>query len=134
MLSNFSRQLKSRGYHEFFCLGTDINFAACSFSKELAEAYGLPVDSLFCKSLSGVKSGSLDIVICNPPYVPTDTEELAKMKQSESAHREAVRLKSKADAKNWRDWTREANLVEAAWVGGEDGIEFFEDLMVCAEV
>ena len=134
VIGNFARQLKSLGYHDFCCVGTDINFAACSFSKELFAAYDLPADSLFIKSLSGIRSGSLDIVICNPPYVPTDQDELARMKVAENEHNKAVKEKKTEDVKNWRTWTKDANLVEAAWVGGEDGIEFFEELLNSAYV
>ena len=66
--------------------------------------------------------------------MPTDQDELARMKVAENEHNKAVKEKKTEDVKNWRTWTKDANLVEAAWVGGEDGIEFFEELLNSAYV
>ena len=133
MLSNLAKRLCDVGYSDFYCLGTDINFAACGYSKELAEKYQLPVETLFLRSLGAVKSESLDIVVCNPPYVPSDDDELERVRQSSADHLRKIKEVG-SDAKDWRKWTKEANLVEAAWVGGEEGIEFFEELITQAQV
>ena len=72
-------------------------------------------------------------MVRKPPYVPSDDDELEQVRQSSADHLRKI-MEVGADAKYWRESKKEANLVEAAWVGGEEGIEFFEELITQAQV
>ena len=104
----------------------------CS-SDLLAKSCNLPLDTILIRSLGSIRSSTLDIVICNPPYVPSEKSELESLATALQNHNEKLKSGDE-ELKNWREWTRDANVVEAAWVGGEDGIEFFEELIVQALV
>lgn len=55
------------------CLGIDINPYACRATKRTAVANGAHVDMANMDLLTGMRAGSIDLLIFNPPYVPTDT-------------------------------------------------------------
>lgn len=61
-------------------LGCDINPAACTASKETAERNGVPLyDTINCDLVTPVLErlqGKLDVLLFNPPYVPTPSEEV----------------------------------------------------------
>ncbi len=59
-----------------------------------------------------------DIVICNPPYVPTEKGELEK-------YREYLKLQNKTLKENPQNYKRSEkyNGVDASYAGGEDGLE-----------
>jgi release factor glutamine methyltransferase len=58
----------------FRCLATDISEEALALARENAAALGAGrlVEFRCCDLLCGVEAGSLDAIISNPPYVPSD--------------------------------------------------------------
>ena len=52
---------------------TDISLDACLLSQKYYQHYGLNVSQL-CTSLTKGLRVLPEIIICNPPYVPTDPE------------------------------------------------------------
>ena len=62
------------GNPPFFHFATDISLDACLLSQKYYAQYGLEIEQ-FCTSLTKGIGLHPDIIICNPPYVPTDPEE-----------------------------------------------------------
>lgn len=56
-----------------FCLAIDINPYACRTTKRTATANGTGVDVINMDLLTSFAAGSIDLLIFNPPYVPTET-------------------------------------------------------------
>lgn len=56
-----------------YCMAIDINPYACRTTQRTAVANGTYVDMVNMDLLSGLKEESIDLLIFNPPYVPTDT-------------------------------------------------------------
>ena len=81
MINNFIRYLQLLNKS---CCGfaIDINFDACFFTKKVAALHNLPVEVIMTNFLEGVKPESLDVVICNPPYVITEPEEDESLAQN----------------------------------------------------
>jgi len=64
-----------------FCLATDINPIACRGTKETAEKHGVFVDSVNADLASVLLlKNNIDLLIFNPPYVPTEEIEVASSK------------------------------------------------------
>lgn len=84
-------------------LAGDINRAAAAATTATAAANGVHIEALHMDLLTALRPGSVDVVIFNPPYVPTSRDELA----------DAV-----------------ANCdLSAAWAGGERGRDVLDRLL-----
>ena len=57
-------------------LAVDVNEAACALTKRTAEANGARVDVMRGDLCGALRSSSVDALVFNPPYVPTDDEEV----------------------------------------------------------
>ena len=78
---------------------TDINPDAVALTRRTAEYNGVEVECVqtsFCDALVDKLASRVDVLIFNPPYVPTDSEEV------------------------------QGNGIEAAWAGGIDGREVID--------
>lgn len=81
-------------------LCTDINDRASSFSYKTGQRNKVPLDPITCDLAQPLKTRlqhSVDVILFNPPYVPTDTEEA---------------LHAQSDAS-----------ISGSWAGGMDGME-----------
>lgn len=80
-----------------FCLSSDVNVLATDKTKMvLAEQDNRNSDVVLCDLFTAFKCGvQFDLIVFNPPYVPTDHDELERALQT-------------------RD-------ISAAWAGGKDG-------------
>jgi release factor glutamine methyltransferase len=58
-------------------MGVDINPAACAVASRTASQNNKPLELVRSDLLTGLKRvyGKVDILLFNPPYVPTDEEE-----------------------------------------------------------
>lgn len=101
--------------HKIECLATDVNPAAnkatvCTANRNLAS-----VDALLTFLTNGIHSrpGLFDVILFNPPYVPTETVCPLAL----NPNRESIRTCPPRD------------LLEAAWAGGPDG-RYWIDLLL----
>lgn len=62
-------------FSKTFCISTDINFKACVMSKETAAQNKVILDSCNMDLASSFRDNIFDVIIFNPPYVVTDSEE-----------------------------------------------------------
>ncbi|CAB3361272.1 Hypothetical predicted protein [Cloeon dipterum] len=60
-----------------FCLATDINSLACRATRETAQRAGVIVECVNADLVKPVVTGKIDMLIFNPPYVPTENYEVA---------------------------------------------------------
>lgn len=58
-----------------FYIATDVNFLACDLTRRTGFANGSLIEAI-CADLSPLRDGIVDLVIFNPPYVPTSSEEV----------------------------------------------------------
>ena len=86
-------------------LATDVNPAAAAATFATGLANSQCVDVSLMNLLTGLRPGLIDVLIFNPPYVPTSTEELT-------------------EATDARD-------ISAAWAGGIRGREVLDLLLPC---
>lgn len=97
------------------CLAIDINPIAAQTARQTALLNGVQIDVLCGDLLTCFQSDAaptIDVVLFNPPYVPTDAEEM----------NEAFQLALKTATSMTLDRTDElTGLLTLAWAGGEDG-------------
>jgi len=95
------------------CLATDLNPAANRASQGTAQANLVSLDALRTNLADGIVPRNLfDVIICNPPYVPTDPNELPRGRQC-----------GKEGERTTTEW------LQLAWAGGERG-RFWIDLLL----
>lgn len=115
--AHVSKWLKEAG-KSFIQFATDLSLDACLLSQKYYEHYGLDVEQVCTSLLKGLRLKP-DIIICNPPYVPTDPEE----KESELKYL-AEKL-SKPDGKR----SPNANLIAFSYMGGPEGLDTTRQLI-----
>jgi release factor glutamine methyltransferase len=96
--TNYSSFQKNSQRIERLFLGTDLNMEACKATQLTSEANHVIVESICTRFLNGIEqrcAGQIDLLLFNPPYVPTTIEEANESQ-----------LKGE---------------VSAAWAGGENG-------------
>lgn len=94
--------------HQPLCLATDINPFANDASTETGSANGVTIDAVRASMVSGLRlDGLVDVLIFNPPYVPTESPppKLSSLEKSTES------------------------CLEAAWAGGIDGRYWIDVLM-----
>jgi len=70
----------ARLFPNSLCFGTDINYSAVAAARATAQSNNVHVELIKCDLLSAVEDrlkNSIDILIFNPPYVVTTTEEIS---------------------------------------------------------
>ncbi|ODV89967.1 hypothetical protein CANCADRAFT_18458, partial [Tortispora caseinolytica NRRL Y-17796] len=55
-----------------FVLATDISMDACKITQRIASQNSIQIDSINTSMAHGIRSGLVDLLLCNPPYVPTE--------------------------------------------------------------
>ncbi|KAL8763314.1 MAG: hypothetical protein Q9184_000870 [Pyrenodesmia sp. 2 TL-2023] len=123
------------GRSDIVSLGVDINQYACKASTQTVDLARRvvscgsgddtgPLDNaLFLTSINGdlataMRPGTVDILIFNPPYVPTS--EVPQAKQS---------ARDSADEKKHTKADEDANLISLSYAGGTDGMEVTNRLL-----
>eukprot|EP01039_Chlorochromonas_danica_P011742 gene11742-13192_t len=99
VITYLSTLLKSREVDSFTAYGTDINPVALEVTRQTAERNHVTVQLTqtdLVQELEGRLGGQIDVMIFNPPYVPTPSEEI------------------------------EGNGIEVSWAGGIDGREVID--------
>jgi release factor glutamine methyltransferase len=112
-----------------YVLGTDLSSRACLASKKTFESHDCSPrsDVVASESLCSFKSSlSFDIILANPPYVPTSTEELSESLAILRAGRQKPVLDSAGDRET------ESAAFTLTWAGGEDGIEMTKKMLRAA--
>lgn len=115
------------GRRDVLTLGTDLNNFACCASKitienaakEAARKSGTLSDTMIADLTAPIRANSVDVLIFNPPYVPT--EELPDLAEHE-AYNEDVIAASKA-------FERDSHLLALSYAGGKDGMETTDRLL-----
>jgi HemK-related putative methylase len=77
-----------------FYLGSDINPYALKSTQKVSSSNGVSMDVLQCSLTNGLRGRLFDLILFNPPYVPTCDEEQPQIPNS---------------------W------ITSAWAGGKDG-------------
>ncbi|KAI4097791.1 MAG: hypothetical protein LQ344_000063 [Seirophora lacunosa] len=114
------------GRNDVLSLGVDVNWSACQASTETvrlacrAASNGSHESASFFASLNAdltsiIRPGTVDLLICNPPYVPT-----AEVPRA---------LEDCTDGDNHNPFGEEANLISLSYAGGMDGMEVTNRLL-----
>jgi release factor glutamine methyltransferase len=109
------------GRRDVLALGTDLNSFAChaakttmeSAIKDAGKAAGTLSDTIIADLTAPVRPNSIDVLIFNPPYVPT--EQLPNLAEHD-AYNEKTIVTSKA-------FERDSHLLALSYAGGKDGME-----------
>ncbi|KAF2433716.1 methyltransferase [Tothia fuscella] len=112
------------GRRDVITLGTDINSFACrataktveTASKENASTSGIFSDTIIGDLTSPLRNNSVDVLIFNPPYVPT--EELPDTSNQEHYNKLSSSTSTSTDA-----FERDSHLLALSYAGGHDGME-----------
>lgn len=91
------------GRSDVAALGTDVNNFACTATQQTVGSGCL--DTVQGDLASPLRRGVVDVLIFNPPYVPTETLPIPP-KEEESG-----------------DWERDSHLLALSYAGGIDGME-----------
>lgn len=102
--------------HGFFAI--DINKFACNATKGTASANEVNVEVINMDLLTAFKDNSVDLLIFNPPYVPTDCD------SRESIPEQAKFYDDDAE----KDYGNDKMLMKS-WAGGKDGCEIINRLL-----
>ena len=114
------------GTRNVLTAGIDINNFACKATyataanaeEENPETHGRYIGSTQGDLTSPFRDGQVDILVFNPPYVPTD--ELPKQDR---------RFISDADSGDKADFERDSYLLSLSYAGGKDGMETTDRLI-----
>jgi release factor glutamine methyltransferase len=93
-ITYLAQQLLQRNYPNVHVMATDINPKALAFAQKTASENKVPLTTVQCDLATALLpdfAGKMDVVIFNPPYVPTPDDEVA------------------------------GNGIEVSWAGGERG-------------
>jgi release factor glutamine methyltransferase len=109
------------GRRDVLTLGTDLNSFAChaakttieSAAKDAGKTSGTLSDTIIADLTAPIRPNSVDVLIFNPPYVPT--EELPDLAEHESFNDSAIAT-SKA-------FERDSHMLALSYAGGIDGME-----------
>ncbi|KDN41970.1 S-adenosyl-L-methionine-dependent methyltransferase [Tilletiaria anomala UBC 951] len=96
----------------YICL--DINAQAAEITRQTGSANGVPLSPIISNLLSNVEArvhGKVDVLVFNPPYVPTSAEEEAQAQCSYTGENGSE------------------SKIEAAWAGGSMGTRLLEMLI-----
>lgn len=115
------------GRRDILTLGTDLNSFACRAAKTTIESAtkvtgkksGTLSDTVIADLTAPIRPNSVDVLIFNPPYVPT--EELPDLSEHE-AYNETVIAAAKA-------FERDSHLLALSYAGGKDGMETTDRLL-----
>ncbi|GAB0088358.1 hemK methyltransferase family member 2 [Sergentomyia squamirostris] len=88
------------------CIGIDINYRACEATKKTSRVNSASLDTTAMDLLSAFRANSIDLLIFNPPYVPTDANE-----------------------ENLGDQETFSGCLVKSWAGGEDGCSTLNRLL-----
>jgi len=116
VLTHAANVCSSRGYF----LGVDINSEAALRAKRTLGRNGIPNADVIVSNLLGPVQarlqGAVDILIFNPPYVPTPSSEVVDPDEKKGGGEEAARDSS-------------IGMLSAAWAGGSRGREVLDKLL-----
>jgi release factor glutamine methyltransferase len=109
------------GHPDILALAVDVNRFACSATKittqkavaESGSPAGLFLDAVQGDLVAPLRSGQVDVLVFNPPYVPTDELPAPLMREGNSKP----------------TFEEESKLLELAYAGGKDGMETTDRLL-----
>lgn len=97
--------------HGFFAV--DINKFACNATKRTSQANGVNVEVLNMDLLSAFKPNSVDLLVFNPPYVPTPSDDDEKAPEHKKFY----------DTDAEKVYGSDEKMLIKSWAGGVDGCE-----------
>ncbi|CDM34604.1 hypothetical protein DTO013E5_5088 [Penicillium roqueforti] len=119
------------GRRDILTLGTDVNRNACIATQKTAttaiQAEQQPSQSVYIASLAAdlcapLRAGSVDVLLFNPPYVPTeDLPRLPSAAENDPAVSEAMSRSAKFD--------NDSYFLSLTYAGGADGMETTDRLL-----
>lgn len=107
--------------HGFFAV--DINRYACEATKRTAFVNNVNVEVSEMDLLTAFKPNSIDLLIFNPPYVPTLSEEQTVQML------EQRKLYDKEAAENFYEKSEEEKCLIKSWAGGAKGCEILNRVL-----
>lgn len=99
--------------HGFFAV--DINKFACDATKRTGKANNVNVEVLNMDLLSSFKPNSIDLLVFNPPYVPTPTNLDANIPEQRKFYDDEAETVYKT--------SDDDKMLIKSWAGGADGCE-----------
>ena len=117
VIGNFLKWLRARQLEPALAFGIDINIDACQITRLLAQEHALPLQVLNLDAFGGLVprlQGQFDVIICNPPYVPTDPGELEQFFGV---------LRRKNETLGDEQANKAINCIDLSYAGGEKGME-----------
>jgi len=106
-------------YQAFGFFGIDINKFACDAAKRTAKANNVNVEVLNMDLLTSFKKNSIDLLVFNPPYVPTDCERQSNVPEQTKFY----------DDESEQVFQRDEKMLIKSWAGGIDGCEVINRLL-----
>ncbi|RMD43346.1 hypothetical protein DV735_g1718, partial [Chaetothyriales sp. CBS 134920] len=98
-------------------LGVDVNIDACRGAAETADL------------TSALRRGSVDVLVFNPPYVPTETVPGVIIRDDDGGDNVAGDEQEQRKNKEISRFERESWLLALSYAGGQDGMEVTERLL-----
>lgn len=108
IISALSKLVQARSH----CIAVDISPVACQVTERTAIANNVSVDVLNMSLLAAIKDHSIDLLVFNPPYVPSRVD-----KDCEERQLEQENVVSSSD-----------NLIRT-WAGGVNGREVIDQVV-----
>lgn len=92
LIANYCHQLQKEGRSPSLAIAVDINFDACAYTQKVLADHGILCDVLNCNGLRSLRLQEIDVLIFNPPYVPTEPEEVTTCLRYFREKQEAFRV------------------------------------------
>lgn len=106
---------KYLNYKPYGFFAVDINKFACNATQRTSKANDVNVEVLNMDLLTSFKSNSVDLLVFNPPYVPTPSDSIDNIpERSKLYDNEAESVYSSRDGEK---------MLIKSWAGGVDGCE-----------
>lgn len=102
--------------HGFFAI--EINEHACRATKKTGSVNNVNVEVINMDLLTAFKNNSIDLLIFNPPYVPTSHENANVLEHKRFYDREAE-----------VEFDKREKMLIKSWAGGRDGCEIIDRLL-----
>ncbi|KAL7028778.1 hypothetical protein ACKWTF_005993 [Chironomus riparius] len=110
VISALSRYLD---YQSFGFYAIDINKFACDAASRTAKVNNVNVEVLNMDLLTSFKTNSIDLLVFNPPYVPTDCKSHSNIPEQTKLY----------DDESEKVFQKDEKMLIKSWAGGVDGCE-----------
>ncbi|KAM3144199.1 hypothetical protein pb186bvf_003661 [Paramecium bursaria] len=125
LIGSLIHELNKQNKSPLISLAIDINYDACIVSQKTFDNNQIKCEIINTNGLQGLnKKFKFDVAIFNPPYVPTEPDELQNhlnyFKEKQQLFKKLI--DEKVDGEQFIEQIQKVNLIDVSYSGGKDGM------------